>query len=239
MSISMTSLHLNHLIFKAFSNFGYSHLCFLASLWARQRLYGQLNHWLCAGFWLARLRRFTLTFNELYKFLSVYLSLPPSLPPSLAEPLKFASRAAASQGGLSSFPSQPRSASFVTANNKQKNCRAFGMVDTIVRLVLGKLLRKWWCKSAMRDLRVGMQSCRKPRATRWCEMFMVSATGLLCWSSAPWPTKSPPQESSSRPSAPSWIMFICCALWWLRTMQKTISWKQSSEIIGLAEAGSG
>lgn len=80
--------HLNHLIFEAVLkrfNFVYSHLCFTASPWAQLRLYGHLNHWLCAGFWLARLQCFALTFNGLYK-----LQIRPSLHPYIAEMLKFA-----------------------------------------------------------------------------------------------------------------------------------------------------
>lgn len=62
--------------FQSFQ-FVYSHICFPALAWVRRHLYGQLNRWLCAGFWLARLRCFTLTFNGLYK-LQICLSLPPS-----------------------------------------------------------------------------------------------------------------------------------------------------------------
>lgn len=226
---------------------------------------------------------------------------------SLAEPLKFAWCAAASKGGLSSFPSQPRSVSFVMANNKQTNCWALGLVDTGVQLIFGKLLRMRWRQLAIGDLRVCMQSCKKSqlrlhanvtrnrrmtvpsgfqtvsafplmrdnwkctcRASRgrchlverrqcyngahhcwvyvwwWrCDNQVMwdvhgqSDWGLLCWSPAYWLAKPVLQQSSSCPAAPSWIMFCHCALWWLRTTQKTISWKQSSEIISLAEAWSG
>lgn len=82
---------------------------------------------------------------------------------SLAEPLKFAWCAAASKGGLSSFPTQPRSASFVVANKKQTNCWALGLVDTGVQLIFGKLLRMRWRQPAIGDLRVCMQSCKKPQ----------------------------------------------------------------------------
>lgn len=96
-----------------------------------------------------------MTFNGLYK-LQICLSLP-------RRAAEFAWCAAASKGGLSSFPSQPRSASFVMANNKQTNCWALGLVDTGVRLIFGKLLKMRWRQPAIRDLRVCMQSCKNPQ----------------------------------------------------------------------------
>lgn len=100
------------------------------------------------------IRFFSILFKELTLFIYTWFlyelsvgsissrSVSPSLPPSLAELLKFAWRAAASKGGLSSFPSKPRSTFFVMVNTKQTNCRALGQIDKRVWLVFEKLLRK-------------------------------------------------------------------------------------------------
>lgn len=43
------------------------------------------------------------------------------------------------------------------------------------------------------------------------------------------------KKKNKRPVSSFSIMFICSAVWWLKTMWKTISCKQSSEIIWLVE----
>lgn len=186
-----------------------------------------------------------------------------SVPPSITEPLKFACRTAASKGGLSSFPGQPCSASFVPVYNKQTNCRALGLVD-VWESSLGNYsgsdgvnlpleIRAYACKVTGKlgyvytsqvtrtvHISVGIMFGGGAMTTRCCEMLMVRANGVssvevLC---PAWPNRHS-RRVSSCPSTPSSMMFIRSALWWLRVMQKTISWKQSSEIISLAEAWSG
>lgn len=70
---------------------------------------------------------------------------------------------------------------------------------------------------------------------QWHFFFFLYSIFYFFWDVLPtlvaescWGGKKPPVSSFS-------IMFICSAVWWLKTMWKTISCKQSSEIIWLVE----